>query len=90
MAWEVFINTHKTGILVDLARKRMEKLEEQERKVASLPPPKEPAKPSAAEIKAWNKVKDSRDRNAIANFIKSYKSLRSPPRLAKPCRNSTA
>ena len=72
MAWEVFINTHKTGILVDLAHKRLQLLEQQEQKLASLPPPNEPAKPSAAEIKAWNKIKDSRDRNAISNFIKTY------------------
>src|SRR5262245_3333238 len=71
-AWEVFINTHRTGILVDVARKRMELLEEQERKLASLQHSNEPAKPSAAEIKAWNKVKDSGDRNAIDNFLKSY------------------
>jgi hypothetical protein len=72
-AWEVFINTHKTGILVDVARKRLQQLE-QEQKVAALPPPQEPAQPSAAEIRAWNKVKDSRDRNAITNFIKTYES----------------
>jgi hypothetical protein len=73
MAWEVFINTHKTGILVDVARKRLQQLE-QEQKLAALPPVQEPAKPSAAEIRAWNKVKDSRDRNAISNFIKTYES----------------
>ena len=72
MAWEVFINTHKTGIVVDLARKRLQLLEQQELKLASLPPPNAPAKPSAAEIRAWTKVKDSRDRNAISNFIKTY------------------
>src|SRR5262245_43956412 len=34
MAWEVFINTHRTGILVDLARKRLQMLEEQDRQNA--------------------------------------------------------
>jgi hypothetical protein len=81
MAWEVFINTHKTGILVDLARQRLKSLEEQQSdgsatnpKVAALPPAQVPAKATAEEVTAWHKVKDSGDSAAIRRFLEKYPS----------------
>jgi hypothetical protein len=81
MAWEVFINTHRTGILVDLARKRLQELEDQERvassprpKIAALPPEQQQSKPTPEDVKAWNRVKDSGDRAAIRQFIESHRS----------------
>jgi len=68
-AWEVFLATYKTGFYADLARAQMSKLQ-----VASLEPtrPPEPAKPTNDELRSWDKVKDSTDRDAIESFIKHY------------------
>ena len=78
LAWEVFINTHKSGILVDMARKRLEKLEQEapsaNPKLASLPPPNEEKKATPAEIMAWNKVKGSGDAAAIRKFMDANRS----------------
>jgi hypothetical protein len=81
MAWEVFINTHKSGILVDVARRKLESLQESQPgaaasnpKVAALPPEKKPGAPAADETKAWNEAKDSGDRAALLAFIQRYPS----------------
>ncbi len=68
-AWEVFLATYKTGFYADLARAQMAKLQ-----VASLEPTPtpEPAKPTSDETRAWNKIKDSSDKDAIESFIKRY------------------
>ena len=80
MAWEVFINTHKTGILVDLARRKLQVLEQGQTasgsspKIAALPPAKAPPTPTGEETRAWNAVKDSGDRAAIRRFIDNHRS----------------
>ncbi len=68
-AWEVFLDTYKTGFYADLAREQLAKL-----RVAKLepPPPPQPARPTTDEVRAWNKIKDSSDKNAIEDFIKHH------------------
>jgi hypothetical protein len=54
-AWEVFINTYKTGFYVELARAQLQELT----KVASLEmpvPAPSPPKPTSEEAKAWSKI----------------------------------
>ena len=68
-AWEVFLATYKTGFYADLAREQLAKL-----KVASLEPsrPPQPARPTTDEVRAWNRIKNSSDKNAIEDFIKRH------------------
>jgi len=70
-AWEIFLDTYKTGFYADLAREQLAKLQA---KVASLEPPAppEPAKPTSDETRAWNKIKDTSDREALEGFIARY------------------
>src|SRR5262249_10490574 len=62
-AWQIFIATYKQGLLVELAREELQKLEAAEPKVATYAPPAQPkpAAPTNAERRAWEQVKDSRD-----------------------------
>ena len=81
-AWEVFLSTYKSGFYADLARAQLAKLTTTEpaptasppKVVASLgpTPPPEPAKPTSDELRAWNRIRDSSDKNALENFIKQY------------------
>src|SRR5215510_6932227 len=65
-AWELFINQHKSGMYVDLARERLRMLEREE--VAA------PLGRMQEENSAWERVKDSEDPAAIRRFIKRHKS----------------
>ncbi len=68
-AWEVFLSTYQTGFYADLAREQLAKL-----RVAKLEPPAppQPARPTTDEVRAWDKIKDSSDKNAIEDFIKRH------------------
>ncbi len=74
-AWEVFLDTYKTGFYADLARAQLAKLNkdstESSKAVASLEPttPPAPVKPTTDEIRAWNRIKDTTDKKALENFI---------------------
>jgi Caspase domain/Putative peptidoglycan binding domain len=70
-AWEVFLQTYPTGFYADLARAQLSKLET---KLAMLepPPPPEPAKPSSDEIRAWNRIKGTSNKDALEKFIERY------------------
>ncbi len=73
-AWEIFIETHKTGLHVALAREEIKRLEAAEPKVASLAPPAPPAPsgPTSDERRAWDRVRNSGDRDRIRDFITRY------------------
>jgi Caspase domain len=74
-AWEIFIETHKTGLHVALAREEIKRLDAAEPKVASLaPPPTPPAAsgPTSDERRAWERVRNSGDRDRIRDFIARY------------------
>jgi hypothetical protein len=75
-AWEVFLNTYKTGFYADLAREQLAKLGSATppKVVASLepPPPPEPVKPTSDESRAWSKLKDASDKDALEKFIARY------------------
>jgi hypothetical protein len=74
-AWEIFIETHKTGLHVALAREEIKKLDAAEPKVASLAPPPAPPAPSGPtsdERRAWERVRNSGDRDRIRDFIARY------------------
>ena len=82
-AWEVFLNTYKTGFYADLAREQLAKLGGSgepgssagpPKVVASLepPPPPEPVKPTSDESRAWSKLKDASDKDALEKFIARY------------------
>lgn len=94
-AWEVFLNTHKTGLYADLARVQLAKLTVPgtdtggaarvlndgsavtEPKASVSPKAAVPAiapvpKPTAAEQRAWDKLKTSMDRAALAKFLETY------------------
>lgn len=100
-AWEVFLNTHKTGLYADLARVQLAKLSAPApasgmpglsrvalRPDADVgdavrpqisppvdPPPAAPTpRPTAAELRAWSRLRTSTDAAAIAKFIETYKS----------------
>ncbi len=78
-AWEVFINHHKEGMYVDIARERLRVLEgggaaSGDQRVASLPPATAPTGPTREQSEAWNRVKDSQDPAAIRRFIERNKS----------------
>ena len=65
-AWELFINQHKSGMYVDLARERLRMLEREE--VAA------PLARMQGENSAWDRIKDSEDPAAIRRFIERNKS----------------
>ena len=65
-AWELFINQHKSGMYVDLARERLRMLEREE--VAT------PLARLQGENSAWDRIKDSEDPAAIRRFIERNKS----------------
>ncbi|MFZ0850307.1 MAG: SUMF1/EgtB/PvdO family nonheme iron enzyme [Hyphomicrobiaceae bacterium] len=65
-AWELFINQHKSGMYVDLARERLRMLEREE--VAA------PLARMQGENSAWDRIKDSEDPAAIRRFIDRNKS----------------
>ena len=69
-AWQVFLGTYKTGFYSDLAKAQLAKLQ----KLAKLePPPRpEPPQPTTDEVRAWNKVKDATDKDALKSFISRY------------------
>jgi hypothetical protein len=84
-AWEVFINTYKTGFYTDLARAQLAKLGPEQPPVAASaiatnttvaalekPPEPSPPQPSSAEQRAWDSVKGSADMAALLAFIKRY------------------
>src|SRR6185503_6151646 len=83
-AWEVFINHHKEGMYVDLARERLRMLDSTsgsaEQRVASLPPATSPPGPTREQDDAWNRAKDSQDLAVVRRFIERNKS--SPHMLA--------
>ena len=64
-AWELFINQHKSGMYVDLARERLRMLEREE--VAA------PLARMQGENSAWDRIKDSEDPAAIRRFIERNK-----------------
>jgi hypothetical protein len=80
-AWEVFINTHKSGFYVDLAKAQIAKAEpqavapHQQLAMRAVPPVETPAQERKAtndERRAWDRVKDSGDRAAVRRFIEKY------------------
>ena len=87
-AWEVFLNTHKTGLYADLARVQLAKLSESDSVVRTAVPggvPDAPAriaptaplvpsvpKPSPEEQRAWDRVRNSPDRAAVRQFLDRY------------------
>ena len=84
-AWEIFLNTYKTGFYADLGAAQLAKLLAAEQnagkgepgaKVASLEPPTPsippPALPSSDEQRAWDRIRDSGDQAALQEFIKRY------------------
>jgi hypothetical protein len=78
--WEIFIATHKSGLLVEIAKEELKKFD-----VAAIEPPA-PPKPAVAtseERRAWDRVKDAGDLGRIRDFIARYPA--SP--LAETARN---
>jgi hypothetical protein len=87
-AWEVFLNTYKTGFYADLARVQVAALAEQQQPggsvtrspgnsnmvVAGVPsgPPPGGRDSSSQEALDWNKIKDSFDPAAFEKFIQKY------------------
>jgi len=81
-AWEVFINTYKTGFYADLARAQLAKLGPEPTpqqpppnnvNVASLgAPPPSPAQSSTAEQAAWNAIRDSNELGPLQSFVRRY------------------
>ena len=76
-AWEVFLGTYKTGFYADLARAQLAKMGgsgEPPKVVASLEPPAptEPSKPTSDELRAWNKIRETSDKDELEKFIKRY------------------
>jgi hypothetical protein len=89
-AWEIFIETHKTGVHVELARDELKKLGGggQPVTVAAVEPvkPAKPSEPSSEERRAWDRIKDSGDRAKMREFAAKYPS--SP--LAETAQNRLA
>src|SRR6266540_6183756 len=89
-AWEIFIETHKTGVHVELARDELKKLGGggQNVNVAAVEPvkPAKPSEPSSEERRAWDRIKDSGDRAKMREFVAKYPS--SP--LAETAQNRLA
>jgi outer membrane protein assembly factor BamD (BamD/ComL family) len=75
-AWEVFLDTYKTGFYPSLAAEQVKKLiaAEQGPKVAMLEPsaPPSPAPPRSDEQRAWDRIRDTGDQAAVQEFIKLY------------------
>jgi Caspase domain len=72
-AWDVYLNTYKTGIYADLARGIRDSLPA-DIQVASLGPTTVPQSRPATTKEAldWDKIKDSTDQSTLQNFIKRY------------------
>ncbi len=72
-AWDVYLNTYKTGFYADLARGIRDSLPP-EVQVASLGPATIPAsRPATTKEEAdWSKIKDSADQTVLQNFISRY------------------
>jgi hypothetical protein len=84
-AWEVFINTYRTGFYAELARAQLAKLGP-EPAPQQMPPPNvsmaslgaQPQPPatsqqlSSAEQEAWNGIRDSNDLGALQSFMRRY------------------
>ncbi len=75
-AWKVFLETYPDGFYADLARAQLAKLNAAgpppvvaKLEPAAKPPPPEP---SSDEKRAWRKLKDSSDRDALETFIERY------------------
>jgi Caspase domain len=77
-AWEIFIETHKTGLHVELAKEELKKLGGGSAPVtvAAVEPVKtpKPAEPSSDERRAWDRIKDTGDRGKLRDFIAKYPS----------------
>ena len=81
-AWEVFLSTYKTGFYSDLARAQLQKLGGSSDPASSAPPivvakheppaPSEPAKSPTDELRAWNKIRESSDKDELEKFIARY------------------
>src|SRR6516225_2683535 len=77
-AWEVFINTHKTGFYADLARAQLAALPEEEQVSNSVTRSKGGQQPSGGrdsssqEAIEWNKIKGSSDPAVFENFIQRF------------------
>jgi peptidoglycan hydrolase-like protein with peptidoglycan-binding domain len=69
-AWEIFIDTHKTGVHVELARDELKKLAMREEPPAAKPP--RPVEPSSEERRAWDRIKETDDRAKLREFIEKY------------------
>ncbi|WP_187278184.1 caspase family protein [Methylobacterium sp. WL7] len=65
-AWEVYLNTHKTGLYAELAREQLAKLAGSLNVLVAR-------KPTPAQVSAWDKLKMSTNATAIAKFIETYK-----------------
>ena len=72
-AWDVYLNTYKTGLYAELARGIRDSLPP-DVQVASLGPTSVPQSRPATTKEAldWDKIKDSTDQNVLQNFIKRY------------------
>lgn len=70
-AWEVFLNTHKTGFYSDLAREQIARLPETV-PVSLAPASPSNRGPSTRELIDWEKVRDSSDIAALKSFIRRY------------------
>ncbi len=72
-AWDVYLNTYKTGLYAELARVQRNSLPP-DVQVASLGPTTVPQSRPATTKEAldWDKIKDSTDQNVLQNFIKRY------------------
>lgn len=77
-AWEVFLDTYKTGFYADLARAQIAKLTAAEASKPTVladleqPPTPQPVKPTTDETRAWSKVRDTSDKDKLEAFIKRY------------------
>jgi hypothetical protein len=73
-AWDVYLNTYKTGMYADLARVQRDALPPDDYQVASLGPTSPPAgRPATTKEQLdWDKIKDSTDQNVLQGFIKRY------------------
>jgi hypothetical protein len=71
-AWEIFLNTYKTGFYAELAAAQLAKLMEVAKLEPPAPPTPSPALPSSDEQRAWDRIRDSGDQAALQDFIKRY------------------
>jgi hypothetical protein len=72
-AWDVYLNTYKTGFYAELARAQRDTLPP-DVQVASLGPTTVPVSrpPTTKEALDWDKIKDSVDQTVLQSFIKRY------------------